>query len=369
MKLNLVQVHVTFASPLSIPKVTEELLDIIFSSYGEVADCVVRRCVCDQATETQNGYGFVYFHSLEVAKNAVAAIQKTTINGVFFDCDISHRSGCTNNSTSKANASPLLIQPGIYSPITRPVYRPKSVTENQRSLPPATSSFLKTNDAALPTIHVPSQFNSQTESRIDTTPLNYSAQRQEIFVPNQQITHRNGLPLVQVGTMPPKGFWYPSELYHFPIGTPTYHHQSSPTFALPSHPMSGATDASINSVVHNGSTSTPSVSWVPNGIYGETQPIPAFGANFGAIPQGMQGVQYPYALSVPPYVPPSFSLPSSPIAPEYLQYPGYGSPRMIPTHFAYSPVYHTGEVQVSGPIQVAYVPDQHPLDPNRQTGK
>jgi hypothetical protein len=363
LKANLVQVHVTFTSPLSLPKVTEEVLNIIFSPYGEVADCVVRRCVCDQSSETQNGYGFVYYHSVEVARTAVDAIQKTTINGVFFDCDISHRSGHTNNS-AKGPVPQLVIQPGIYSPITRQNYRPNHAPENQKLSPTAVSPFLRTGHSVRSprdTFHP----NSQKEGHVDTAAL--------IVASDPRVIHQGGFSFVPMGAMVPKGVWYPSEVHHISMGTPGYHHHATSSVGVPSHSASFtlATDTSRNAFVHYGTPSLQSVQGGPShGIPGDTQCIPAqYVANYGAVSQAMHGVQYQHAMPVPPYPQHSLSMPSSPVTPEYLQYPGYGFPQMIPAHYAYSSVYHTGEVPVPRQMQVAYVPDQHGLDPNRPVGK
>lgn len=350
----------TFTSPLSLPKVTEEVLSIIFSPYGEVADCVVRRCVCDQASETQNGYGFVYFHSIEIARNAVDAIQKTTINGVFFDCDISHRSGHPNNA-AKGPAPQLLIQPGIYSPITRQNRHPNSIPENPKSSPTATSMFMKTY-RSVQKLHGVYGPNSQQEGHVDTAPL--------IVGSDPHVIHQGGYSLVPLGAMVPKGVWYPSEMHHVSMGTPGYHH-TTPAVGVPSHAahFTVASDSSRNAYVHYGPPALQS-GGPSHGISGETRHVPAqYVANYGAVSQGMHGVHYQYTMSVPPYPQQSLSMPSSPVTPEYVQYPGYGSPQMIPTHYAYSSVYHTGEVPVHGQMQVAYVPDHHSVGPNRPVGK
>lgn len=209
--------------------------------------------------------------------------------------------------------------------------------------------------------------DSQKEGRVDPAAV--------IIASDPHAIHQGGFSLVPINTMLPKGVWYPSEVHHVTMGTPGYSHHATSSVGVPSHTASYtvATDATRNAFVHYGAPTLQSVQGGPSyGIPGDTHRMPApaqYVANYGAVSQAMHNMQFQYAMSVPPYPQHSLSMPSSPVTPEYLQYPGYGSPQMIPTHYAYSSVYHTGEVPVPRQMQVAYVPDQHALDPNRPVGK
>jgi hypothetical protein len=67
---------------------------MLFSSFGVVLDCSIKKSYIDQSINRQCGYGFVHFASsqegIESALAAVAGLNDATINEVCYKCSISH---------------------------------------------------------------------------------------------------------------------------------------------------------------------------------------------------------------------------------------------------------------------------------------
>ena len=68
-------------------RITEEVLDAMFSRIGYVQDCVVKHYELDVSPHRQTGYGFVYFTHQEDALRAIRHFKQQTVDGVYFDCN------------------------------------------------------------------------------------------------------------------------------------------------------------------------------------------------------------------------------------------------------------------------------------------
>lgn len=124
-----VQVHVSFVTRELKQVINEEVLDSIFSSFGEVADITIKRYVHDTTGQVQSGYGFVFFYDSSAAAAAVKRIRKVLIHGVTYDSSLSYRS--EKELSIKSDESP------------------KNSTQalNFRRSPPSENYDLKSSDA------------------------------------------------------------------------------------------------------------------------------------------------------------------------------------------------------------------------------
>lgn len=87
-----IQVHVNFQCPDVTMKVSEELLESVFLSFGSIGDITVKRHLCVKEPLPQvSGYAFVYFLDAFAALRATSAMKNTTIHGVHFDCCLSYK--------------------------------------------------------------------------------------------------------------------------------------------------------------------------------------------------------------------------------------------------------------------------------------
>lgn len=64
----------------------EELLESIFSQFGDIADVLVKRQILSSEPVQLSGYGFVFFHETSSAMKAVSIIKGLVIDGIFFEC-------------------------------------------------------------------------------------------------------------------------------------------------------------------------------------------------------------------------------------------------------------------------------------------
>lgn len=72
--------------------VTEDILDTIFSRFGELADVTVKKHVRTTEPPSQSGYGFVYFIQRDAALRSLYVMKHTHLDGVTYDCSLSYRS-------------------------------------------------------------------------------------------------------------------------------------------------------------------------------------------------------------------------------------------------------------------------------------
>eukprot|EP01033_Poteriospumella_lacustris_P009874 gene9874-7072_t len=81
------QIYVSFQTRSVRMRITEEVLDAMFSRIGYVQDCVVKHYELDVSPHRQTGYGFVYFTHQEDALRAIRHFKQQTVDGVYFDCN------------------------------------------------------------------------------------------------------------------------------------------------------------------------------------------------------------------------------------------------------------------------------------------
>lgn len=99
-----IQVHVSFVTRDLAAIINEEVLDSIFSVYGEVADITIKRYIRDLDGQVQSGYGFIFFLNSNAASTAVKKIKKVLIQGVTYDSSLSYRS--EKELMTKVDSSP-----------------------------------------------------------------------------------------------------------------------------------------------------------------------------------------------------------------------------------------------------------------------
>lgn len=92
LRNNWVQIQVSFVTRRMDILVNEDLLDKIFSAYGEIMDVTIKKHVIDNSRKNQSGYGFVFYPSYDQAMNAIHNTKKLTLNGITYDCNLTHRS-------------------------------------------------------------------------------------------------------------------------------------------------------------------------------------------------------------------------------------------------------------------------------------
>lgn len=80
------QVQVNFVAKNPAAQVNEELIESIFSQFGEIADVLVKRQILSSEPVQLSGYGFVFFHEVSSAMKAVSIIKGLVIDGIFFEC-------------------------------------------------------------------------------------------------------------------------------------------------------------------------------------------------------------------------------------------------------------------------------------------
>jgi hypothetical protein len=86
-----IQVHVNFSTPNTSLIISEEFLEQIFCGFGGVADITVKRHLVYQHPPSIKGYGFVFFNESYPAFRAVKELKAKVIDGIRFDCCLSHR--------------------------------------------------------------------------------------------------------------------------------------------------------------------------------------------------------------------------------------------------------------------------------------
>jgi hypothetical protein len=92
---NLVKVLVSFVSHSNRSFVNEEVLDNIFSEYGEVDDCTMKHYAIAADTGKHSGYGFVYFVEVASALRAMQVLNQELhghVQGLIIDCHMSYDS-------------------------------------------------------------------------------------------------------------------------------------------------------------------------------------------------------------------------------------------------------------------------------------
>lgn len=86
------QLHVTFTTPRIDTLVSEEVLDRLFSRFGEVADVTVKKHARTIDPPFQSGYAFVYFYLPQPAVIAAERLQSAQLGDVHFETALSFRS-------------------------------------------------------------------------------------------------------------------------------------------------------------------------------------------------------------------------------------------------------------------------------------
>lgn len=72
--------------------INEELLERLFSPYGNVIDCVVKQYSVMPDTGKQCGYGFVFFVDMAAVDAAIKGTKDVLVENIHFDCALSHDS-------------------------------------------------------------------------------------------------------------------------------------------------------------------------------------------------------------------------------------------------------------------------------------
>lgn len=86
------QLHVTFTTARIDTLVSEEVLDRLFSRFGEVADVTVKKHARTIEPPFQSGYAFVYFYLPQPAVMASERLKSAQLGDVHFETALSFRS-------------------------------------------------------------------------------------------------------------------------------------------------------------------------------------------------------------------------------------------------------------------------------------
>lgn len=202
--------------------INEELLDLLFSQFGEVADvCIKRHNYNDRDDYKQRGYGFVYFLERRAAMLALLTLDKATLDGIHFECDLSKRSLDASMQASDA----LVMQepkPVIRGPRELLNQQTAAVMSNQQQQQPAFSSQQQyTQQHSGPPLLMPAMMISPTPLLPLAPSLMASPQYLE-----QQVS-------------PPMLFSHPMSVAPFPYGSgiPSPHSQTTGNYFPPPQPM------------------------------------------------------------------------------------------------------------------------------------
>eukprot|EP01033_Poteriospumella_lacustris_P003404 gene3404-2517_t len=127
---NLIKVLVSFVSHSNRVNITEEILDNVFSQYGEVEDCTIKHYAVAADTGKHSGYGFVYFEEASAALKAIETINGELhghVQGIIFDCHMSHdsarrmsQSASTSSVDSIENLKQLSLRTDSSSSLSAP---------------------------------------------------------------------------------------------------------------------------------------------------------------------------------------------------------------------------------------------------------
>lgn len=90
--------------------IDEEVLDMLFAQFGDVADVIVKRHnASDRGYHRQRGYCFVSFYDRSVALSALQSMRSIVLDHIRFDCSLSKHSSSNSLSshvfTDSKNAS------------------------------------------------------------------------------------------------------------------------------------------------------------------------------------------------------------------------------------------------------------------------
>lgn len=217
--------------------VNEEILTRLFSSYGEVLDCVVKTFVTHSLAnnqEKQGGYGFVAFDSKEVVQKLITEGTITfpyVVEGsnqevqIHCDCKLSKatatRLGMTLPTTDKpysnksyhtVNENANANSHNIGNNIPRNRNRPsRSATNSPDDVSILTSSSLVEDDQLQqsqhhPTVHpvhaVPTRTVANTAQQLPPRPQNNHHQFQNNKFNNNKNTHFQNANIYQPSTVP-----------------------------------------------------------------------------------------------------------------------------------------------------------------------
>lgn len=121
---NLVKVLVSFVSHSNRSFVNEEVLDNIFSEYGEVDDCTIKHYAIAADTGKYSGYGFVYFLEVTDALRAIQVINQELqghVQGLVIDCHLSHDSAdrLSQQSSSRQLKVSTNVMPSTREPLRK----------------------------------------------------------------------------------------------------------------------------------------------------------------------------------------------------------------------------------------------------------
>lgn len=108
------QLHVTFTSPRIDILLSEDILDRLFSRFGEVADVTVKKhSRILEPQSFQSGYAFVYFYETSPAIEAAERFKNTVVADVHFETSLSFRSQrIVENSLAASKAAAQSLASG-----------------------------------------------------------------------------------------------------------------------------------------------------------------------------------------------------------------------------------------------------------------
>jgi RNA recognition motif-containing protein len=112
------QLHVTFTSPRIDLLLCEDVLDRLFSRFGEVADVTVKKhSRVLEPQPFQSGYAFIYYYEAAPAIEAAERFKNTAVADVHFETSLSFRSQriVENSLATAAAAQSLGLGDGVGS--------------------------------------------------------------------------------------------------------------------------------------------------------------------------------------------------------------------------------------------------------------
>lgn len=191
-----VQLHVSFVSRQVEVVISEEVMDAAFSTFGEVTDCVVKRHRVTQESQSQSGYGFVYFDNLDIAVRTLYLMKHTTVNGVTYDCNVSYKSEQMVNSHMQylidqgqlpppQNVPANIPKPPSFSSTPSPTSMYRPIYPQAHFPPPNNVMYDPSQGVTLspPMVQVSPRFN---QTNIQSPPMNYGIP-QPTMIPGMHI--------------------------------------------------------------------------------------------------------------------------------------------------------------------------------------
>lgn len=180
--------------------ITEDILRRVFERFGEVEDISIKKYMIKKLNR-HSGYGFVYYYDRNCAELCIQHLKNNEIDGILFDCSISHSMSKGDNQSTEIN-----LRESALEAMSQPLAA--SIPSPLHSVSPYYSNNNSYVSRDTPIISIP-QMNSSVPSQM--SPSNIYTQNRSY--PPAQTGFNTSHPSMYTGMPPPP----PPMMYSAPM--------------------------------------------------------------------------------------------------------------------------------------------------------